>query len=56
MNPNLLCCVCFYTRDVAEPALTVIAGYAVCEDHAGYIQDATLSRAIAQVKRNEGRS
>ena len=55
LHVNLLCALCFYTRDVPEPAITVISGYATCDDHASYFQDFTLSHLITQVSKNEGR-
>jgi hypothetical protein len=30
---NLLCVVCWYVRKRPRPALTVLNGYAVCDDH-----------------------
>lgn len=47
---NLLCALCLPTRDVPEPAVTVIAGYATCDEHADYIHDeefAWLARIVA---------
>ena len=48
----LRCAICFYTvmNKVAEPAITIIAGLAVCYEHMGYAQDERLSRIIRLVK------
>lgn len=36
------CCLCLYTRSgLAEDAITVIRGYAVCADHMGYVAQGT---------------
>jgi hypothetical protein len=29
----VICCVCWYVRELPRPADTVLNGYAVCEDH-----------------------
>lgn len=55
---TLYCAVCFYTRTgKAEEAVTVIEGYAVCEDHMGYVAQgerfAAIMRAAKSVS-NEG--
>jgi hypothetical protein len=35
---DLLCAICLYTKeDTANRAVTVIRGYAVCDDHLGYV-------------------
>lgn len=54
MSQTLLCALCFYTRDVPEPAITVIDGYATCDDHASYFQSAELSLMIARVEKARG--
>jgi hypothetical protein len=34
----MICCVCLYVREgIAPDAVTVINGYAVCEDHLGIV-------------------
>ena len=47
MDFHLLCCLCYYTRDVPEPAVTVINGYATCDAHAQHFQDAVLQNLAA---------
>lgn len=35
---DLVCAICLYTKtDTANRAITVIRGYAVCDDHLGYV-------------------
>lgn len=56
MTPEpLVCAVCLYVRDgVASPAITVIEGYAVCEDHLGYVaQGTTFATIVRSVRREE---
>jgi hypothetical protein len=50
----LKCGICLYIRTgVAEDAITVIEGYAVCEDHMGYVAQGTRFTAITQAARGE---
>lgn len=52
---GLSCCLCLHARKgVAEEAITIINGQAVCEDHMSYVQGDNFSSALATVKREEG--
>lgn len=53
----LVCAICLYRPDggKAKTALTVIEGYAVCEDHLGYVaQGQRFAGLIETVKRESG--
>lgn len=44
---GLHCAVCLYVRTgVALMAVTIIEGYAVCEDHMGYVAQGSRFHAI----------
>lgn len=44
---ELYCCICLYIRiGVAEDAITVINGHAVCEDHLGVVSSPAVNNAI----------
>lgn len=50
--PALVCAVCFYVSEAATPAVTVINGLAICEDHAGRAMDTgELWRIIAAIRK-----
>lgn len=52
----LHCAVCLYIREgVAEEAITVMNGYAVCEDHMGIVRGGTDAIYYAISARDEGR-
>lgn len=57
--PGLVCALClFAVKGEAAPADTVIAGYAVCVNHAGYVQNESFARLLgtlidAERKRTE---
>jgi len=55
MAPFRLCCVvCLYVREgVAPSAVTVINGYAVCDDHVTVVAGATSWDSILIVVRRE---
>lgn len=36
-DKRLLCCVCWYIRTGTRDAVTILGGYAVCEDHVGIV-------------------
>lgn len=53
----LVCAVCMYKPGggKAKTALTVIEGYAVCDDHLGYVaQGQTFYSILTAVQREEG--
>lgn len=47
---TLFCAVCWYIREDAEEAITIIDGHALCEDHVGLFSSHTLSYAIIEHK------
>lgn len=51
----LVCAVCLYVLDggKAKTALTVIEGYAVCDDHLGYVAQGTTFHSIISAARRE---
>lgn len=50
---TLLCAVCLYVRKRARPADTVIEGYAVCDDHLGYVVQGEQFASILRAARRE---
>lgn len=51
---TLYCAVCLYVRDgQAEEADTVIEGYAVCDDHMGYVAQGERFAAIVKGAKSE---
>jgi len=51
---TLLCAICFYVPDEpheAVEAVTVIGGYAVCEDHLAYVQGEEWHAILSAAKR-----
>jgi hypothetical protein len=53
----IVCAVCLYIRTgVAESAITVIEGYAVCEDHLGYVAQGQRFASILETARRESDS
>jgi hypothetical protein len=50
------CAICFYVPETpheAAEAVTIIRGYAVCEDHLGYVAQGTEWHAILSAARRE---
>ena len=48
---HLVCAICLYTRKgVVTPAVTIIDGLAVCEDHLGYVRHDAINYAIRDAK------
>lgn len=51
---TLYCVFCMYVRkEENKPAVTIMNGQAVCEDHAYYAQGGELSRILAVIKLDE---
>lgn len=53
----LVCAVCLYAQDggKAKIALTVIEGYAVCDDHRGHVAQGMRFALILRAARRETR-
>lgn len=53
---KLCCAVCLYVRKgVANEATTIIEGYAVCDDHLGYVAQGERFVSILRTAREAGR-
>lgn len=54
---SLSCGVCLYDEsgDEADDAITVIEGYAVCENHLGFVAQGSRFHAILETARREHR-
>lgn len=52
---RLVCAVCLYVRTgIAADAVTVVEGYAVCDDHVGYVAQGEQFHSILTAARREG--
>lgn len=51
---GLDCCICIYdlTRKEIAPARTVIEGFAVCDDHMGYVAQGKRWHSIMEMLPN----
>lgn len=52
---KIKCVFCYFVRTVPEPAITVMNGQAVCEDHTYYAQGGEFTKILTMVKRDEQR-
>lgn len=53
---DLYCSLCLHAKTgVADKAVTIINGHAVCYDHTGYVQGESGSLALATVLKEEGK-
>lgn len=54
---DLKCVFCLYVRkDNPEPAITIMNGQAVCDDHSYYVQGGEFARALTIIQRDELRN
>lgn len=54
---KFVCCICLYVRTgIAPPAITIVGGLAVCEDHMSYVTDTKLSWIIGLIHDEEKRN
>lgn len=52
-RPGLLCAFCLFTREHGEPAVTVLNGQAVCDEHNGYAQGGEHAHALIRVRHHD---
>jgi hypothetical protein len=55
MTTNLLCAACLYDENratAAQPAVTIIEGYAVCDDHLWVVATGELFASIVNAMRD----
>lgn len=49
----MTCCICLFLPGKSYNAITIIDGYAVCEDHIGYVQGGNWFSILRLARDNE---
>jgi hypothetical protein len=50
---DLKCCFCIFVRQDIQPAITVMNGHAVCEDHNYYVQGGDFAKILRMIAGDE---